>query len=1176
MAMVLLMMVSALAGIATGEVVDGTSTTGVDRNPTEQEQDGASINRVKDTTVQSNIVDSVIFTGDHTMAMGTATTQNTNTDMADNFVRGCSIDVSENMAAQLTSGTGTFTATDDDDLVTTTNGYGSGLLVDITTSTTAITQLIASDAGGAAQGTGYAVGDEVRVTKATLVAAGNTAASEDIVWLINADDCETGATAVWTAHNAKNRHGEVTAGAVADSNIDIDIAGNGKTTVGYHGDTYSGTDNSMDPAVAAQSGFILGEVEFFDDAQRTTKLSTDNVPIYGGDCFGAAVTTCDNIMQGSSDLGDPTGGDDDNLQLVTRTNVHAGDMNTLGMYYELGTSLDDETTGELTTSTTTTVNSCTNGNYNVALTTATGTGTGAWVTITCASNAITVVSVMAVDADGDGTADPMGGMGYKQGDILTVTEQALDDTGTAFGCSAAAYGSLATPVWDCLKVVVKAGDLTDNMRDDAIGFDLTFAHNYSVLINGAAQTVGDAKGIGQMDTIVFRADNTTLALPDISMTMPTAYSFTNQSDILNSSTRLNVVSKTVVHFTTTLDIAGDKDCTLTSDDSTDASCNGIIWDPSFTFGADTEPGIRVGNIENGAGSWCDAKWWFASCGSSISVDGNATSGMDGAMIKYQIPASVMYSQASWGGWEKIELNLKHSTTQCFNGVVNAYMVAPSDIGNFRTQKSLVSYLLYGDYYNYTTPTGGYSIGSQVYGSSSADYCFTASDSTTIHLTGLDEYTGSYGMYQAYEEGFYDFNTRMFTFYLLLDVDQTRVVDTAGTDEFEFETDYGASSQNFALGFTYEAARNALLGNDASSVTRTTNNTNDTSPNFASPYTQYHHLTAPTALMAGNNGSDAGSVSAGVIYDTAALTDEVYSTFECGVNAHGASVKQITITMYVDTNFTGANASWQPYGTINSNGTQWAWGPTTGASAVDNTEQTTTSEAASFTGVFTNGENYKANCEIVYWSYDAYRNRMSTITMAYDTIYTPQYDAQAPTGGGAIVDDDDDWEWNWLWDTLIVVAGFGLLGLGLYMWSMGNTSLTLRDERLSMILGGLGIILAWASHQYGPGTGTGYWDADEVEILASIGYALLVVGAWNWAQAGNKSEMNQRNLLSGLVLVIAGSPSALEAYGGEDIAEAAADAMWLYPVNSILGALGAAVGILLIGMALLAMWQNRGD
>ena len=1158
--MTALMLLSVFVGVigstATAEVADGTSTTGPDRNPTAQEQDGASLSRTQGTSVQSDVIDAMTFTGDHTMAFGTATTQNTNTDMTDYFVRGCSIDLAENMLGSLTSGTATaFSAHNADDYATTTDGYGSGLKVDITTTTTAggtVTELVA--AGALADiGTGYAVGDEIRVTKAALIAGGNTAATEDIVWTMTAAYCENDGTLISTAHNAKNRHSQVTAGANPSSNIDVDITGNAKTTVGYHGDTYSGTDNSVDPAVAAQSGFVLGEVEFFDDAQRTTKKSTDAAPTYSGDCYGAAVTTCDNIMDHQQYMGDMG---DEKMFMQTQTNVHSSDMNTVGFYYEVGTGLDPNTAGELTTSQTSTVSACNNGALaGVATTTYTGTGSGAMLEITCASNAITIATVMQP------------GQGYKVGDIIYVTEAVIDAV-DAVTCSAGITGvgldDATGTARACLKYVIKAGDLTDNMRDDAIGFDITFAHNYTVLINGAGQTVGDAKGLGQMDTIVFRADNTTLQLPDITMTMPTAYDYGNQSDILNSSTRINIVSKTVVHFTTVLDIAADKDCTLSSDDSTDASCNGVIWDPAFTFGEGKEPGIRVGNIENGAGSWCDAKWWFASCGSSISVDGNTSKGMDGAMIKYTIPASVMYSQASWGGWEKAELVLKHSKSQCFNGEITAYMVAPSQIGNFRTEKGLASYLLYGDYYNYTAPTSGYSIGSEVVGSPSSDYCFTASDSTKIHLTGLDEYTGNIGMYSAYEQGFYDFNTRMFTFYILLDVKQTRVVDAAGTDEFEFETDHGASNANFAIEFTYVAARNALSANDG--ATRTTNNTNDTSPNFASPYAQFYHVNGVSALMAGNNGSHAGSVAGGVLYDTAALSNEIYSTFECGANVHGGSIKSVKISMYIDTNFTGTVPSWQPYGTINSNGSQWAYGPVTGSNPVDNTEEATTSEAASFTGVFTNGETYKASCETVYWSYDIHRTRMSTITMNSDTTFTPMYNAMA-TGSGA-VDDDDDYEFTW-GDALVVIFGFGLIFLGLYMWRMGG-QIGWRDERVAYLLLGIGALHAWASTQYGP-SGTGYWDADEVELIGSLGYLVMTAGAWLWAMEAKAGDMNLRNGLAGLFLIVTGLPEALSNFGIDS--DAAADAMWIYPVYPVISAIGAFVGVLLVGNALWMMWNS---
>ena len=88
--------------------------------------------------------------------------------------------------------------------------------------------------------------------------------------------------------------------------------------------------------------------------------------------------------------------------------------------------------------------------------------------------------------------------------------------------------------------------------------------------------------------------------------------------------------------------------------------------------------------------------------------------------------------------------------------------------------------------------------------------------------------------------------------------------------------------------------------------------------------------------------------------------------------------------------------------------------------------------------------------------------------------------------------------------------------------------------------------------------------------------MIVAGAWIWSTQVKmgSDESNMRNLISSLVLILAGAPSVLGEFGGDTLADAAADAPWLYPVHPIFGGLGAAFGLVLLWFSLMGYWNNR--
>jgi cbb3-type cytochrome oxidase subunit 3 len=725
------------------------------------------------------------------------------------------------------------------------------------------------------------------------------------------------------------------------------------------------------------------------------------------------------------------------------------------------------------------------------------------------------------------------------------------------------------------------------------GYDVTAAFNMTVYVNGIAQTVGNAYGVQTTDEVQLRCSDASCTNDPIDVGMPGVYNYTNSSETYNASIRIDIYSITTIKITVGL---------LNATDKTQAATHGLIIDPSIHFGEDSEPGVRIGQIEDGGASWCDAKWFMARCGASLSFDGNATDGMDGLMLKYQLPLEVMYSQSSWGGWDKIQLTITHSLDQCFNGELVAYMVPGSDINTFRSKNSWGTYAISGDYYTVTEPSSGYQAGQTTLGSPSSDYCFgpgTTYPTTKIDVDTLESYTSTHSPMTAFNNGFYDFDTQLFSFYLIIAVKASANINANGDailDEFQAKTGFLGSTpgDEFALTFSYTGSRDPLL-DQAPTIYRSTNNTNDTNPNFGSPYYAFYSGHTPTdSPVAGRNQTAGDSGGAWMGTQTVGnqvrspnvwvsnATGTVWSTVECGMAAYGGSMKSATIAITTNTNFdayTGggqngsgvpAQSEWIAYGPLVSNNQHWTTGPTTGTGAVDNTKSNSASNAVSFTGVFINGDDYQATCTFEYYSYDIHQARQSIVTVSHIIDFSAAYGGIAVTGGGGgDVDEEDglfDWDQYSLYDLAIVALIIFLIGVSLFMWNAGSKIETM-DERTAMLLFAVGAMGAWIAHHFG---GTGSISENAAEIYGTLGFVMFAIGAWMWAHTTKMGDRNSRYFITGLFLLVVGAPSALANFSDSGTYEA----MWSFPVWAPISALTVIFSMALMVTSAIAIFTEE--
>lgn len=764
------------------------------------------------------------------------------------------------------------------------------------------------------------------------------------------------------------------------------------------------------------------------------------------------------------------------------------------------------------------------------------------------------------------------------------------------------------------------------------GIDYTVPHNVSVVINGVTEEVGNTKSVSIMDDVVLRCSDANCQNSDIQLGIPGAY---NSSGIgmlggddtmenYNTTARLSIYDKTTVKLT--FGTATEHQANITAE-------NGVFYDPSIRFMAD-EPSIRIGQIEDGGASWCDAWWFLAKCGDSLSFDGNAANGMDGMILHYKVPLEVLYSQASWGGYDQVKLVLHHSyAKQCFNGDIQTYVVPESDIGNFQTKNSLLKYATTGDYYTMTEPTSAYASGTTRVGTSTTDYCFgdtTSAASTEVDIGRITQMTSA-SPYSEYMNGFYDLDSQMYEFYVVISIEASTALNAnndAVLDEFAIDTGAGmAADDGTAPQVTLEntAARDPLA-NFGADETRTTNSTNQTNPAFASLYAMFYSgITPSDNIIAGRNltDDDFGTRYQGLQNDEqvrkptgvniyggtpnydntgyAQTNTTPLSTIECGGASFGGSPVSMTIDIFtsVDTSLyfgAGQNGSgyptettWKEYGTLSTNSSRWVMDSPSSNSNwdVDNDESNTGSNIVSFTGVFINGDNYKATCSYVYHSDDIGAGNVTTTTVTESFYFTAAYDGAYVGSGGSDVADDDDgiFEDFDAYDFLIIGIAVALIGLGLYMWSSGSGINSWFDDRLAMMLLGVAILHAWVAVFFGPGGADWFIDGmtgddgslteDWALAIGTLGYMVMALSAYLWGNAGSGAgERNFRFALGGVYLIVMGVPTALTGLLNVEN-EFLEEAMWTFPVYEAVAALGAFVGVILLGSAAASLYRRDG-
>ena len=775
---------------------------------------------------------------------------------------------------------------------------------------------------------------------------------------------------------------------------------------------------------------------------------------------------------------------------------------------------------------------------------------------------------------------------------------------------------------------------TDASKDLFFGIDYAVNHNVSVQINGVVEEIGNTKAVNTLDEVHLVCSDSGCDNKPISIQIPGAYKSTNiealggdpslAQDVYNVSARISITDAKTVKLT--FGIASEHKSNLTATD-------GVIYDPTVSFVGE-EAKVRYGQIEDGGSSWCDAKWFLAKCDDEIVLDGKAADGVDGFIMHYEVPLEVMYSQGSWGGYEDAKIMISHfaknPTARCFNGQVDVYVIPGKDIETFRSKNNILQYALTGDYYTMSEPTSQFSAGSKTLGTSSNDYCYgnNPGEVLEIDLGRIQLMTGPNTPYTEYLNGFYDIQDMMYEFYVVVSVKESAT--PASSNAFSYGTGEVVGNSGNVQGVGIELSngdttRDPLQDQPNLNIARSTNSTNQTAPAFASPYSVFYSgITPSDNVIAGrntttedfgdrymgtqtlnnevrrdygvdwSNNDPAGNVGS-IGYPVANNTP--YSTIECGLASLAGNMKSATIDIFTSASTAdyygkGVNGSlyapestWQPYGTLSTNSSRWiAEGPTSGAGVgtpkwvVDNDESNTDgSPVVSFTGVFINGDAYKATCSFVYESFDIFANNFTTTTVTYDVFFTASFDGNYVGSSGGDVDEDDGD--SWLddldgYDYIIIGVAVVLIGLGLYMWSSGSAISSWFDERLAMMLLGVAILHAWVAAFFGP-DGTGDLSEDWAVAIGTLGYLVMALSAFLWGNSANgQGEKNFRFALGGLFLIVLGVPAALTGLLNVE-SEFLQDAMWTFPGYEPIFGLGAFLGIILLGSSFSGLYRRDG-
>ena len=715
------------------------------------------------------------------------------------------------------------------------------------------------------------------------------------------------------------------------------------------------------------------------------------------------------------------------------------------------------------------------------------------------------------------------------------------------------------------------------------GIDYTFGYNVTVSVDGTTMAEGNTQNIAENSIITVVCSDAKCTQDQVVMTVPVAYNATDFSaangldssrNIYNSTTRLAVYDKTTIKMTFGVDDVNQ----------TEASTSGVLWDPSISLETN-EPGMEIGIVKNGELSWCTSKWFLSTCSTSETFDGNTTNGDDGIMLKMTLPLESFYSLAAWGGFDSVELKVNHpNTDQCFTGQIMAHIYNNDEYNAITTKKDLASFLKFGNYYDFGP--AGTADSTQSLGSSAAAYCMgstSGNTNTAFKVDALADFTSD-PLLVSYQDGIYDVIERTFEFYAFV-----HIVGSGTSDSMTIDVESSLPTLTFKHATNYDPLANQ------NGITRTTNSTNQTNPAFATPYVMHYSGITPTSnVVQGRELSDQSSASAssdfGAEYQglqsgpfderkTAQFVPTATtprSTIECGVAVADGDVvsSEIAIFTNVDTSgHTGANETeWKAYGTLASNSSIWTMGPVdgtnTGTLSVDNKETNAGSSAVSFTGIFINGDNYKAVCTHKVTSYDVGAENLTTQTIVYTTFFSAADDPNYATGGGSDVDDEDD---SWLddlsgWDIIFLAVGLGLILMALYMIFAGNAPAVkdwMSDMRVAMLFFGTGLLFAWAANFYLNTRDS--ISVETAEFIGFAGYTVMGLGIWYYVRSTSGSMKNWNMAILGGYLILFGIPSAITSFLALDTT-LFDDAFWTFPIYDFAAALGTLVGGIAFGTA----------
>ena len=746
------------------------------------------------------------------------------------------------------------------------------------------------------------------------------------------------------------------------------------------------------------------------------------------------------------------------------------------------------------------------------------------------------------------------------------------------------------------------------------GIDYTVAWNTTVSVNGEVVAEGNTKNVEPSDEITMTCADANCTNSVIRLGIPTAYNASGDSipladndTFFNTSARISVFDEHTVKITFGLE------------EEERAKADGaIMYDPTVIIDTD-EPGVRVGVVQDGGMSWCDAQWFLASCANKATFDGEAADGVDALVLEMTIPLEGVYSMAEWGGYDTVSMNLLHTQSDtCFNGAMATYIIPPRDFDAVFSKNNALTYAATGDYYDVNIGARGFDAEVN-FGSANTHYCTGPTNgitATALELGGLEKITYQDLMTSA-EEGLYDVIDRQFEMIVIVEFKESTTTPPGGN----------------VIAFDVNGNSNVVFktvgGNDplqsTSTTTRTTNSTNQTNPAFATPYVMYYDGTEPgdnvlngrekcdgqsgpltedcTAeghvhTTPGHPAGDFGGEYQGLQSDDTPYrknsiykqqADDKLSTIECGVAVADADVLSAKIEVFtnVDTSrHTGAGVNgsgvpaeseWKPYGVLNSNNSRWSMktGSNTGNMSVDNSEENANSNAVSYTGLFIDGDEYLARCTFVIESYDIQTENWTKTTIVNEHEFSAVYGGQATTGGGGDVDEEPGWlEQLDGWDFLILGASLVLIFISIYMIVQGGNFRGFFDDRLAMIGIGVAALHMWAAHHY-------YYDvADPIgeefaTILGTMGFVVLGASFYSWGSGTTSVSMrNWRYLIGGFTLIAVGIPTALTGIFNVE-SDLLNDAPWTFPLYDFVAGIGALIGAALLVASATGIYRREG-